>query len=69
MTRTPSFPYHEPREGFWGEKTVTLNFCEEVKFQTQLPGVRPVADSRVVGLCHELLLRRGLQCELFHTSQ
>ncbi|KAH8676364.1 alkaline ceramidase [Xylariales sp. PMI_506] len=23
------FPYHEPREGFWGEKTVTLNFCEE----------------------------------------
>ncbi|KAI1186032.1 alkaline dihydroceramidase [Nemania serpens] len=24
-----SFPYHEPREGFWGEKTVTLNFCEE----------------------------------------
>ncbi|KAK9797466.1 hypothetical protein SCARD494_03295 [Seiridium cardinale] len=22
-------PYHEPREGFWGEKTVTLNFCEE----------------------------------------
>lgn len=25
-----SFPYHEPRDGFWGEKTVTLNFCEEV---------------------------------------
>ncbi|KAI0548623.1 alkaline dihydroceramidase [Xylaria curta] len=24
-----SFPYHEPRPGFWGEKTVTLNFCEE----------------------------------------
>ncbi|KAI1495478.1 alkaline phytoceramidase [Biscogniauxia marginata] len=24
-----SFPYHEPREGFWGEKTSTLNFCEE----------------------------------------
>ncbi|KAK5628185.1 hypothetical protein RRF57_003900 [Xylaria bambusicola] len=24
-----SFPYHKPREGFWGEKTVTLNFCEE----------------------------------------
>lgn len=24
-----SFPYHEPREGFWGDKTVTLNFCEE----------------------------------------
>lgn len=23
------FPYHKPREGFWGEKTVTLNFCEE----------------------------------------
>ncbi|KAI1327569.1 alkaline phytoceramidase [Xylariaceae sp. FL0255] len=26
---TFSFPYHEPRDGFWGEKTVTLNFCEE----------------------------------------
>ncbi|GAP90333.2 putative alkaline phytoceramidase [Rosellinia necatrix] len=26
---TLSFPYHEPRPGFWGEKTVTLNFCEE----------------------------------------
>ncbi|KAI0025607.1 alkaline phytoceramidase [Xylariomycetidae sp. FL0641] len=27
----PSFgvPYHEHRHGFWGEKTVTLNFCEE----------------------------------------
>ncbi|KAI2616457.1 putative alkaline phytoceramidase [Hypomontagnella submonticulosa] len=24
-----SFPYHEPRHGFWGEKTSTLNFCEE----------------------------------------
>ncbi|KAI1079398.1 putative alkaline phytoceramidase [Whalleya microplaca] len=24
-----SFPYHEPRLGFWGEKTSTLNFCEE----------------------------------------
>ncbi|KAI0188389.1 alkaline dihydroceramidase [Astrocystis sublimbata] len=24
-----SFPYHEPRVGFWGKKTVTLNFCEE----------------------------------------
>ncbi|KAI0124632.1 alkaline phytoceramidase-like protein [Xylariales sp. AK1849] len=24
------FPYHSPRVGFWGEKTVTLNFCEEV---------------------------------------
>jgi hypothetical protein len=24
-----SFPYHEPREGYWGDKTVTLNFCEE----------------------------------------
>ncbi|KAI1840500.1 hypothetical protein JX265_008603 [Neoarthrinium moseri] len=24
-----AFPYHEPRDGFWGEKTVTLNFCEE----------------------------------------
>ncbi|KAH6646502.1 alkaline dihydroceramidase [Truncatella angustata] len=24
-----AFSYHEPREGFWGEKTVTLNFCEE----------------------------------------
>ncbi|KAI1180555.1 alkaline dihydroceramidase [Nemania sp. FL0916] len=24
-----SFPYHSPRPGFWGEKTVTLNFCEE----------------------------------------
>ncbi|KAI0404959.1 ceramidase-domain-containing protein [Xylaria palmicola] len=24
-----AFPYHEPRPGFWGEKTVTLNFCEE----------------------------------------
>ncbi|KAI0478666.1 ceramidase-domain-containing protein [Xylariaceae sp. FL0804] len=24
-----SFPYHEPRQGFWGEKTSTLNFCEE----------------------------------------
>ncbi|KAI2620780.1 alkaline dihydroceramidase [Xylaria nigripes] len=26
-----SFPYHDPRPGFWGEKTVTLNFCEEVQ--------------------------------------
>ncbi|KAI5864981.1 putative alkaline phytoceramidase [Durotheca rogersii] len=25
-----SFPYHEePQHGFWGEKTSTLNFCEE----------------------------------------
>ncbi|KAI0398415.1 alkaline dihydroceramidase [Xylariaceae sp. FL0594] len=24
-----SFPYHPPRAGFWGEKTSTLNFCEE----------------------------------------
>ncbi|KAK6958118.1 hypothetical protein Daesc_000911 [Daldinia eschscholtzii] len=24
-----SFPYHQPRHGFWGEKTSTLNFCEE----------------------------------------
>ncbi|KAJ2985600.1 hypothetical protein NUW58_g5443 [Xylaria curta] len=24
-----SFPYHKSRPGFWGEKTVTLNFCEE----------------------------------------
>ncbi|KAI8957055.1 putative alkaline phytoceramidase [Daldinia sp. FL1419] len=24
-----SFPYHEPRQGFWGEKSSTLNFCEE----------------------------------------
>ncbi|KAH8156916.1 hypothetical protein CIB48_g11334 [Xylaria polymorpha] len=23
------FPYREPHPGFWGEKTVTLNFCEE----------------------------------------
>ena len=23
-------PYHPPREGWWGEKTSTLNFCEEV---------------------------------------
>lgn len=25
-----SVPYKEPGEGFWGPKTVTLNFCEEV---------------------------------------
>ncbi|KAI1265265.1 alkaline dihydroceramidase [Xylariaceae sp. FL1019] len=23
------FPYHQPRDGFWGVKTSTLNFCEE----------------------------------------
>ncbi|KAI8629300.1 alkaline dihydroceramidase [Xylariaceae sp. FL1651] len=26
---TFSFPYPEPRPGFWGDKTSTLNFCEE----------------------------------------
>lgn len=26
-----SVPYHPPREGWWGEKTSTLNFCEEVR--------------------------------------
>ncbi|KAI0165948.1 alkaline phytoceramidase-like protein [Xylariaceae sp. FL1272] len=26
---TFSFPYHQPRDGFWGDKTSTLNFCEE----------------------------------------
>lgn len=25
-----SFPYRESREGFFGTKTSTLNFCEEV---------------------------------------
>lgn len=26
-----SIPYRVSREGFWGEQTSTLNWCEEVK--------------------------------------
>ncbi|KAJ1333743.1 dihydroceramidase [Microdochium nivale] len=29
LVRALSVPYGEPGEGFWGPKTVTLNFCEE----------------------------------------
>lgn len=28
---TMSVPYGQPGAGFWGEKTSTLNFCEEVR--------------------------------------
>ncbi|ORY56677.1 ceramidase [Pseudomassariella vexata] len=29
MFEALSFPYHPAQDGFWGEKTSTLNFCEE----------------------------------------
>ena len=65
-------PYRESREGFWGEQTSTLNWCEEVIAR---PVLEPISLSLSLslslrkppnlqpppGLQHHLLLRRGRQ--------
>lgn len=30
-------PYREARNGFWGEQTSTLNWCEEVRVSLSRP--------------------------------
>lgn len=66
-----SFPYRQSREGFFGTKTSTLNFCEEVKragppellasgvVSPEPRGARDADPSP--GLRHDLLVRRVVQ--------
>ncbi len=55
-------PYREARDGFWGEQTSTLNWCEEVR-ETNQPFnyPLPLLISSHSGLQHHVLLCRGRQ--------
>lgn len=56
-------PYREGRDGFWGEQTSTLNWCEEVpKLHHLQPALtRETHHESDIGLQHHILLRRAGQ--------
>lgn len=53
------WPYNDYDVGFWGKPTVTINFCEEVSWSSQIQDTHPANGN--AGLCRHLLLCGDMQ--------